>query len=273
MQNSSEALSPIPHFKITTRVEMITPEMAKAYISNVHPDQRRLRPNSVRAYAEIMKRGDWILVPDGIAFDTDGFLIQGNHRLNALIAANVTLPFNVTRNAPKMAYSVLDRGLIRSASDALGVERKKLEIATTLIRIALNPHVAKDIQQIKKYYSRLEAPINIVFSSITAMNGRGASAPVRTAVVARFICGENLEWMSGAYATIAKQRFEHMTPIQAAYWRKEIAGQFGGGNGQLHRFVAGLKIFDKSRQSATKLYINENDINAARALAAKIIGS
>jgi hypothetical protein len=96
----------------STAVETITPEMARIYLSG---QSRNRTPSKaiVRAYAKEMASGHWELSPQGISFDAKGNLIDGQHRMLAVVAANVPVRFIVARNVSKEVQLVLDQGAIR----------------------------------------------------------------------------------------------------------------------------------------------------------------
>jgi hypothetical protein len=96
-------------------VIVITPEMAKKYLlRNVR--NRKLSAKTVQKYAEDMRTGRWTLNGETIQFNTKGELQNGQHRLNAVILANVHLPFLVvTGIEDDRAFETIDQGLARGA--------------------------------------------------------------------------------------------------------------------------------------------------------------
>ncbi len=109
---------PVMVHKMWSTIAQISPSEAKLMLLAM-PGQRILQPTYVADLAVQMKAGKWQLMHQGIAFDTDGLLDDGQHRLNALIEADMTLPFMVTFNVPADAFSVMDRHRVRKLSDDL----------------------------------------------------------------------------------------------------------------------------------------------------------
>ncbi|GGQ53922.1 hypothetical protein GCM10010195_06630 [Kitasatospora griseola] len=64
-------------------------------------------------------RGEWKLTHQGIAFDENGALVDGQHRLHAIIEANVSVKMLVVYGLSEDVFPVLDSGKSRSAADAL----------------------------------------------------------------------------------------------------------------------------------------------------------
>lgn len=90
---------------------------------------RRYRPALAAGYAEAMLRGEWTL-GDSIKFDVNDDLIDGQHRLMAVIIAAETQPdividFVVTYDLPVEAAEHLDQGLKRTVPDMLQMTGEK----------------------------------------------------------------------------------------------------------------------------------------------------
>jgi hypothetical protein len=113
----------------------ITPEMAKSYLEqNLHVN-RKLRAGVIETMARDMQQGNWRKTHQGIAFDVFGRLVDGQHRLNAIIKADVPVVMMVTRNINPDAFSVIDTGTRRILADnlkALGVPNQTMVAALTV---------------------------------------------------------------------------------------------------------------------------------------------
>jgi len=95
----------------------ITPEVAKAFLAKRAPYQRPVSRALVREYVDMMRAGKWVLNGDSITFDTDGYMFNGNHRCEAVVASGVTIRCHVSGNYPPDTYKRTDRGAKRSAGD------------------------------------------------------------------------------------------------------------------------------------------------------------
>lgn len=105
-----------------SQYEWIGPITAQAYLSR-NTKNRRLKENIVAVYTRCMKAGKWTLSSDAIAFDIDGDLINGQHRLHAVVKSGTTQQFLVTRNFPVNASPNIDNGATRTAGDVLCMEK------------------------------------------------------------------------------------------------------------------------------------------------------
>jgi hypothetical protein len=100
--------------------EAITPEMAERYIGT-NDANRHLRRDTVIAYARDMTEGRWQLTGQGISFDMQGALVDGQHRMRAIVESQKTITMLVVRGAHPSVIKVLDSGVKRIASDYLGL--------------------------------------------------------------------------------------------------------------------------------------------------------
>lgn len=116
-----------PPFKFSW--ELITPAIAREMLThNPKKLNRNLKKRSVRGFVADMVSGNWSPSHQGIAFDINGNLIDGQNRLEAIVLSGVSVPFLICRGVPKRiegvksnVMDVLDRGVSRSISDVLKI--------------------------------------------------------------------------------------------------------------------------------------------------------
>lgn len=103
------------------RMRDITPAMATKWLEGkVH--NRPVRDGKVQEYAADMKAGRWRATHQGIAFNPAGELIDGQHRLWAVVEANVTVRMMVTENVPAESMIAFDGGLPRTLTDVIQID-------------------------------------------------------------------------------------------------------------------------------------------------------
>ncbi|MTD54492.1 hypothetical protein [Amycolatopsis pithecellobii] len=107
-----------------SRTQKITPEKAATMLES-NTANRPLSKSVVRAFAEAMRRGEWQITHQGIAFDTNGVLVDGQHRLAAVVAAELPIEMTVFTEVPPDTFDVLDTGKRRNAADVLAIEGEK----------------------------------------------------------------------------------------------------------------------------------------------------
>ena len=107
--------------QLISRVETITPVLAEEYLRH-NKKNRQLRKNLVSYYAKQMKDGQWMLNGEGIIFNEEGILVDGQHRLAAVVESGVNVEMLVVRNADKDSFATIDSGLSRNTSDIFFVK-------------------------------------------------------------------------------------------------------------------------------------------------------
>lgn len=105
---------------MTHVVTTVTPEIA-ADMLNRNTINRPLSPIAITKMAHDMSTGRWLVNPQPIIFAKDGRLLDGQHRLSAVVRSGVSIEFVIVRNAPDETFDVIDQGQPRSASQVLHV--------------------------------------------------------------------------------------------------------------------------------------------------------
>lgn len=99
-------------------VEEITPHLAKEYLDH-NRHNRALRTKVVSAYARDIVAGDWRWNGEAIKFDDEGALLDGQHRLAAIIEADLPVKMLVVRGLPHSTQETMDTGVKRRFNDVL----------------------------------------------------------------------------------------------------------------------------------------------------------
>ncbi len=97
---------------------VITPEMAEHMLRHNVDNNRNIRPTKIEPFADDMRNGNWLMTGQGISFDTNGVLLDGQHRLTACVAAQ--RPFNslVCFGVNPKSFLKVDTGAARTPGDA-----------------------------------------------------------------------------------------------------------------------------------------------------------
>ena len=100
------------------KVMSITPEIAEEMLKK-NTRNRHVNKQRVLVYAKAMTEGTWALSTDAIGFDTDGVLINGQHRLLAVVKSGVTCQFLVSQGMDKGTVAVIDNGQARNPAHTM----------------------------------------------------------------------------------------------------------------------------------------------------------
>lgn len=113
-------------------VEDITPDVAERYLGkNTH--NRPIRHRTVSTYAADMTAGHWRWNGEGIKFAVDGTLLDGQHRLLAIVESGCTVTMPVFRGLPQETQETIDGGIKRKFSDVLALRGESSAIALAAV--------------------------------------------------------------------------------------------------------------------------------------------
>lgn len=120
---------------ITSEEVLVTPAMAEVWIrSNFF--NRTIKQRLVDRYASDMLRGEWVDTGEPIIFGVSNRLLDGQHRLRAIIQSGVSVRTIVTRGITeeRKAFEHIDSGPPKSNPDRLSAvgEKNTAQLAATL---------------------------------------------------------------------------------------------------------------------------------------------
>lgn len=96
----------------------ISPEVAALWLTR-NANNRRVRAERVLMMARDMVGEHWRYTGEAIKFDIKGNLIDGQHRLMAVVKSNTTVKMLVVTGLDEDSQAFMDAGARRSAADAL----------------------------------------------------------------------------------------------------------------------------------------------------------
>ena len=107
----------------------VTPELARNWL-NRNFFNRPVTSEIVQLYIQQIENGLWHLTHQGVAFTEQGVLLDGQHRLAAVVATGVTVPMAVFANEPEENYEFIDCGRRRSELDMLRLAHRDQSLST-----------------------------------------------------------------------------------------------------------------------------------------------
>lgn len=167
--------------------EEISPDKARQMLQ-VMPSNRRINKNKVKSYALLMSQGKWDQShPQGLIFNKYGKLINGQHRLCAVVESNVSSKFYCTFNANDDCVLNLDNGLARTVDQTgqimgLNTDKTSIAIARSLfIQIGKNISIREisGTMVLSMYQSHQES---IDFAKQKKSNPAIIYAPIRATI-------------------------------------------------------------------------------------------
>lgn len=100
---------------------VVTPEMAQRWLMK-NNFNRPLKPRLVDNYVRQIESGNWRRTHQGIAFDEEGVVLDGQHRLHAIIRSGQSVPMLIFLNENQSAHESIDGGKTRTLLDVVRLE-------------------------------------------------------------------------------------------------------------------------------------------------------
>ena len=106
--------------QVTSTVELVTPALAELLLSK-NGINRAIKHKVVQRYADIMGRGKWVINGESIVIGESGRLLDGQHRLAAIVKHGSPVEMFVVRGVKNesVAFETLNSGAVRNLSDKL----------------------------------------------------------------------------------------------------------------------------------------------------------
>lgn len=141
----------------------IGPELAQEWLDNyTRKLNRNLSSNTVNRFARDMRRGKWIFNGEPLQFDTDGQLMNGQHRLNAVVNSETTQQFLIVTGLPEEAHEGMDSGKPRSPGDVLTLSGwRDGNALAVMARIALSVDLSPNVARASRSFTTQEIKLRV----------------------------------------------------------------------------------------------------------------
>jgi hypothetical protein len=157
----------------------VTPTMALNWLENANTNNRKISEFYIKRLARDMTAGRWQLTHEGIAFDPHGVLLDGQHRLWAIVTADMPVEMYVFFNIPPEALPTINGGRVRSLADQLRLGQQ-------------HGHVTKDhTSTLKAMLGGMSGPLSMTPLEASESLGRHSEAvnfAITTMPRGKYIC-------------------------------------------------------------------------------------
>ena len=164
------------------KVETITPSKAKKWLEEHNTKNRPISVSHVAFLRKMIRNDEWEEENgDTIKFHKDGWLIDGQHRLQAIVETGRSLRCAVARDINGRAFDTVDTGRPRHLKDMLARDG---EMYST--------HLATAIRYVHVFSSKTEAPTSLLKTKLTIQEGYSIldkSTGLRTSLKTMFAWG------------------------------------------------------------------------------------
>lgn len=192
----------------------ITPAIA-IKILEMNAANREITWSVVLQYADDMKRGAWREMAAPISFNSIGQLIDGQHRLWAIVESGYSGMFYCATYSGKESAMMMpfDRGKLRTVANLAGVSMRTSAVATSLAIITCS--ATKIPVDMLKPVFEIISPILDEMDQTAAR--KLSTAPIKAAIVLRKLSG--IDWRE-QYSFLVRVRLESMHHITQQLYKK-----------------------------------------------------
>jgi hypothetical protein len=241
-------------------VRTVTPELAKALLEKNHGN-RNLRSHTAARYAAIMKAGNWIAAPEPIVLGKSGRVLNGQHRLSAVIMADVSATFCFITGVEEEAFKVIDRGMTRSTADALSIPRNLVEVSKVVL--SLMDRIVSD-DQVEVLCAVMREPNEAIEAACSSRRAIISTAPMRSAAVIRLLMGDDPEYVTSLYRNMVLGHFNDLPPVGHAMMSAIVGGRItaGGLTATRNNFARGFFLFDPANRDKSRIAAGKSAVDS-----------
>jgi len=213
----------------------VTPELAREWL-DLARFNRDINYAVVAQYVRLIKDGLWRLTHQGVALTKAGVLIDGQHRLLAIIKAGKTVPMTVCVDEPEENFEFIDCGRNRSHLEMMRLSQRNNAL-TSLHTSTLKAFLAGrfcnttnwSVAEINREYEQYSLPINFIVDLFQGEKDRKVNDPTVRGFLAR------------AYYSIAHDRIIEFV--------NKLFRDNGDSTDPVSHFVRCLRVWDDRRQN------------------------
>lgn len=250
-------MATVPNHNMKFRVVTMTPVWAAELLKDNHPNNRKPKSHRITSWAREMSAGLWRLTHQPIAVDEDGFLIDGQNRLEAVCLSGAEVPMVLVTGVPRLSMVAVDCGVGRSVVDAARISGKPLpvtqyaSVAKSMMNGLSNRRVAIGHQEVLKFIRVHHEALEFAFDNF-ARNAPTNPIAVR-AVIARAFYRRNCrnrvrEFCEALKSGLIDNKDKDVAVIKLRNWLLDTEGRHTGRRGveiyakteyALHKFIEG----------------------------------
>ena len=168
-------------FELTT----ITPDMARSWLNNNNEGNRSIKSQVVNKYARDLTDKKWRVTHQCIAFDSTGMLVDGQHRLSAVVFANQSMMAYVAcyQTAESAMKLPIDMQAKRAVYDVLQVSRRDQETVMAALRLIKTCAALPTMSEIEIAINNARDILDVVHKCLTSTVKYRSAAPARAAIM------------------------------------------------------------------------------------------
>lgn len=243
-------------------IRTVTPKQAQKMLDDWNIENRKVRPNHINWLSGQIERGEFLLTHQGIAFTESGRLVDGQHRLMAIVKANKPTKMLVATELDEDVFKVIDCGENRSLADRTHLDKRVTEVlrpAVSALKSAdLNNHKATATELLdldSRGWGEQVARLHSFSPSRKAMN---AACFRLAACVAVQMTGDE-EAVFNLFRKMNLLMFDELPPLANAFMRQLTSGGIDATRKRKDAYCRALKVLTAKDKSAKKLILTDDE--------------
>jgi len=221
----------------------IPPDLAKSIMAHNNISNRNISLRNVEHLAAQIRNGSWYENPQPVVFSVCGRLLNGQHRLQAIVQADMPTKMAIVLDADPATYEVMDTGNKRSLADVAGMHRETAACVRLLLEIGESKRTS--VAEAKQYAKHIQLAERD--GGILCVQNSRVPCPVRAAYVASWLTNhQNREYCQNSLRFLLSNEGT-APPIHLTFFRsldRERKAYNRGNKGRRDFFNAALNLFD-----------------------------
>ena len=116
---------------------LVTPALASEWLKKNNKN-RPLAAEKVLKFARIIDKGEWKLTHQGVAIDEDGIILDGQHRLAAVVKSGKSVYMQVSINAARNTFDCIDQSPKRTTAQVFAsLKIPSASSKAAMVRVAI----------------------------------------------------------------------------------------------------------------------------------------
>ena len=163
----------------------ITPDMARMWLQNHNEGNRGIKTSVVQKYSRDIKDDQWRVTHQCVAFDASGNLVDGQHRLSAVVLANkAIIAYVATYETNEHALKLpIDMQAKRAVFEVLHVTRRDQETVSAALRVIIKTGALASMTEIETCIRNARNELDMVNTCISSTVKYRSAAPARAAIL------------------------------------------------------------------------------------------
>lgn len=244
--------------KISHNYERIGPVEAARILAHVHPRQKgRDHQGTIDKYAHDMARGAWDTgVAQTISISDRGELLDGWHRLHAVVKSGASVSFLVARRVPSESFHNYDSGKARSLAFRAGIDKDTVAIGSIIARVIRHgsPGVGTSVEELETILDFIRPELTVFMAGISSTSKRSlTSAPIKAACILRMKMHQREKlYVLSCFKALQQGDLTSASRVIGSLYRRLLEGR----NSPLNAFALAFMAFDPARRDNSRLQLS-----------------